>query len=311
MRKLLIFSGTTGSALLQCSLLSIIYILTILFLPVDSQQANLYHITDSYYHFVMFLIALPSILVWFVAFFSYTKLYQFASALKNTGEEGSFMELATGLAVLAWSLPIYEISQRILSAIASQNHSLTGASIIIANYLEVILSIITFTLISKASRDITKTRPVNSSGGRSKWMIAVFIIAGIAYCFFTLQSFPLRSFRDTSDIYHLPAWLMVVSVIAPYLYAWFLGLIGAYDLHAYAYRMKGIIYKRALNPLVLGLTAIIFSLVAIQYLLGAWPAHRLSLDWQTLVLVGIRLIGGIGFVLIALGSNKLKRIEEV
>lgn len=311
MRKYFAFSGTTGNALLHCSFLAAIYILCIFLLPVSLQQADRYQLTTTDYHVIMFLLAVPSILVWYFAFFGYSKLYQFAAAIFKTKNGSHFMTLATGMMVLAWSLPIYEICERVLSSIASAHHGFANASIIIANYIEVSLSVVSFVIISKASRDIVKTEVSDAENDRSKWLIGFFMVFGILYCYLTLRTFHLRAFHDAGDIYHVASWLMLISIIAPYLYAWFLGLIGAYDLHIYANRVKGVIYRRALNTLVAGLSATIVSFITSQYLFSAWPSRHLGLNWRTIILVAIRLIGGIGFVFMAAGANKLRRIEEV
>jgi hypothetical protein len=98
----------------------------------------------------------------------------------------------------------------------------------------------------------------------------------------------------------------------PYLYAWFVGLLAAYEIALYNRGVKGVLYRQSLYLLVLGLVMVIFSLVSIQYLNGLSPRiGHLVINYKLPLTTTLKIIGGAGFILIATGAVKLKRIEEV
>ncbi|PIZ63149.1 hypothetical protein COY17_01230 [Candidatus Saccharibacteria bacterium CG_4_10_14_0_2_um_filter_52_9] len=98
-----------------------------------------------------------------------------------------------------------------------------------------------------------------------------------------LANFDLGSLASAKNPYFLPVWLVVVSVIIPYLYAWFVGLL-----------------------------AVIFSSIALQYLNGIRPSPGyLTLDYRLLLTLIFRILGGAGFVMLIIGAGRLKKIEEV
>jgi hypothetical protein len=110
----------------------------------------------------------------------------------------------------------------------------------------------------------------------------------------------------------MPVWLAVLTVIIPYLYAWFVGIMSAYEITLHAKGVKGLLYRKALMNIVTGLLAVVLSFIAVQYLNNAWqmPAHVIFTG-HLVVSTIFRIIGGAGYILMAIGANRLKRIEEV
>jgi hypothetical protein len=105
---------------------------------------------------------------------------------------------------------------------------------------------------------------------------------------------------------------MVVSVIIPYLYAWFVGLLAAYEIMLFSRHSKGVLYRQSLSLLALGLVVIIASSIALQYMNSIQPrVGHLMLSYHLIITSIFRIIGGGGFVLLAVGANRLKKIEEV
>jgi hypothetical protein len=110
----------------------------------------------------------------------------------------------------------------------------------------------------------------------------------------------------------LPAWLMIVSVIVPYLYAWCIGLLAAYEIMVFSVNVRGLLYRRALLFLVIGLVAVILSSIAYQYVNSVVPrTGELVFNYKLLLTLAIRIVSGIGFFVLAIGASRLKKIEEV
>jgi hypothetical protein len=285
-------------AIKWCSLLTVIYILVIFLMPDSQASLNSYKVSSIDYNAASLVVAVPSIIVWFVAFLGYTKLH--------------FDRLATGTAWLAWSLPLMSIFNRLSDGIAHRAISFHATSIILNNYFDMVLSLISFAIIGSAVHGIIMSNKRELKATKAKMIMTIFILLGISYCFLTLKAFNLRSISSTYNPYYLPAWLMIISVIIPYMYAWFVGLLAAYQLTLSAKNTKGILYRRALFYIVGGLIAIILSAIAVQYLDGVIPSNgHFVLNYKSFAVIAIRVIGGLGFITLAIGANRLKKIEEV
>jgi len=176
-----------------------------------------------------------------------------------------------------------------------------------------IVLLIAFLIIGSAARGIGgQNNKVDLGRLSSQVVIALLTIGGVVYCFLVLRSFNLNSMSDTQNHYHMPVWLAVLTVIIPYLYAWFVGIMSAYEITLHAKGVKGLLYRKALMNIVTGLLAVVLSFIAVQYLNNAWqmPAHVIFTG-HLVVSTIFRIIGGAGYILMAIGANRLKRIEEV
>jgi hypothetical protein len=97
----------------------------------------------------------------------------------------------------------------------------------------------------------------------------------------------------------------------PYLYAWFVGLLGIYELITYGRHVRGVLYRQAMQLLVLGLFATVVGSIASQYSRSVQPQGGLLLNVHLIFIVLFQIVTGIGFILIAAGAHRLKKMEEV
>lgn len=295
-----------------CVLLTIIFIAIIFALPENIKSVNSHAFSSLGLRILALAVSIPSIIVWFIAFWGSSKLHDYSAAIADSPEGPYFNKLATGVTWLAWSLPLTAIVSHILNGIANKAHGFDAASVIIVSYFDMILPLIAFVTIGLAARGIIGSREVNMSLSGARAIMFLFGLAGISYCYFTLKAFDLTSLSSTHNPYHLPAWLMILTIIIPYLYMWFVGLLAAYEITLYAHRINGILYKRALFFLVGGLVAVIVSEIAILYLVSVAPSGpNIQINLRYLGVIAFRVLNGIGFILITFGAGKLKKIEEV
>jgi hypothetical protein len=307
-------SGTSVGRVLQwCSLLAIIYVAAVFTLPYNQITVKSYHLSSFEYSIAELMVNLPAIAVWFFAFWGYAKLKQYSEAVVKTREGEHFEKIANGLAVLAWSLPITAIISRLLNGIVNGRSGMHSSVTIINNYVSLILPFIAFIIIGAAARGIVgHNNKVDLRRISGQIVIGLMTIGGVLYCFLVLRSFDLTSFSNSNNHYRMPVWLAVITIIIPYLYAWFVAVMAAYEITIYAKGIKGLLYKRAVMNIVGGLLAIVLSFIVIQYLNNAWlmPAHVIF-NGRLVVITIFRIIGGAGYIVMALGANRLKRIEEV
>lgn len=305
-------SDITQRVIRRYLVVAMLFVLLIFTLPANITVMREHSFSAIQYKVLLFAIAIPLLITWLAAFVGYARLQEYAKSLDNTPEGSSFQKLARGCAWLAWSLPVPTILSLLLNTYANTHHAFQPTSVIIDNYVNLVFPLIALTFVGGASRALTTSASLTFSVARARSIIIAFIVAGLLYCYFTFQRFDLTSLTSTANPYYLPLGLMVLTVIIPYLYAWFIGLLAAFEIATFSKNVKGVLYRQALRMLVLGLVAVVISSIALQYINTISPAATyINLDSKLILVSIIRILAGVGFVLIALGANRLKKIEEV
>ncbi|MEO7945425.1 MAG: hypothetical protein ABIR37_04730 [Candidatus Saccharimonadales bacterium] len=232
---------------------------------------------------------------------AYTRL------LGDERETPAFMNITKGVQTMAWGLAVPAIISVILKAIGAKHPGFADTAIIISNYLTLLVPLIAFVFISNGSRllsDLVKVRP-----GRNGMRIFVllFIAFGVYYTVLTLTA---RKFHGNP--YHLSREITMFTVIVPYLFAWFMGLMSCYEIVLYSKKIKGLLYKRALNRMSAGIGAVIGSSIFIQFINVVYAYKSNNSLGSLIILIYLLLtIEAVGYVLIASGAKNLKRIEEI
>jgi hypothetical protein len=302
----------TLDAIAQVTALALIYVVLIFILPASRETMHAYKFSTIEYRIIDLAVNIPSILVWFAAFMGYATLKHYAKSLEGSEEAASYKKLAIGFGWLAWSLPATALISIIVSSISYKVNGFKPASIIITNYINLLLPLIAFTIISTASRSIASKAKLKISLAAARINILLYLTAAVFYCYFTFMRFNLHYLSSTKNLFYLPVWLMIITIIIPYLYAWFIGIFASYELTLYSKQIGGLLYRRALRLLVIGLLIIVISSIVLQYVNGIVPrVGHLVLNYKLVVTVLFRLINGIGYIILALGAFRLKKIEEV
>jgi hypothetical protein len=302
----------TTRAIQKAALLAFIYVALIILLPIDKATTQAYHLTDIEYRTRLFMVMLPSIVAWLAAFIGYAKLRQYAYYIRKTPEGPYFDKLATGCAWLAWSMPISAMLSILLNAIEDNWSFFYSASIIINNYLYLLLALIAFSILGIASRGLVTRARLKHSLSSVRIIILLFLVIGVLYCYMIFRQFGPSSLSSTQNVYYLPIWLVIMSIVIPYLYTWFIGLLAAYEITLYSKHTSGVLYRQALLLLGIGLVAVIISSIALQYIGNIQPrAEHLVIGYHLILASTFRIIAGGGYVLIVIGATRLKKIEEV
>ena len=293
-------------------LLSFVFLLLAAVLPANKHVSQLYHLSSSQYHILFFLVILPLMLLSFLAIYGYTKLQDYAKSIEMTPEGQDFKFLARGCRWLAWGLLIPAIIEIILSSIANIHPDFQGTAIIITNYLYLFVPIVAFSLISSGSHGLLERTRKQLSISNAKSLIMVFVLIGVAYCFLIFRHFIGTKIGTTSNPYYLPLWLMLVTMVIPYLYAWFVGLLAVYEIVLFSKQSRGVLYQQALQLVAYGLAVVIASSIALQYVSSIVPSTgHLVLNSSLAATYAIRLGAIAGYLMIARGAVRMKKIEEV
>lgn len=291
-------------------ILSALYVLLNLLIPVSKVTENAYHLSSVQVRILTFTYILPILGIWFAAFYGYEKLRRYSAVLKNTTEGRGFAEITKGTMWLAWGLALSAILSTILTGIARKEPNWHSAFIIINNYASLVVSLGAFTYISSGTRRLTDSAKLHPTRRGVQGLMLSFIMLGVFYCYFTIHS--IEAHTGLQNPFHLPLWLILLTIIVPYLYAWFMGLFAAYEISLYSKNVKGVLYRQALSLLALGISAAIVASIIIQYVTSLSPRlSHFTLGYLLVVIYLLLLAYSAGYILIALGANKLKKIEEV
>ena len=294
------------NALLYFGIVAIAYLVLSLALPPNRMTVSLYHLSALQYRVLIFIVVLPVMAIWLAAFYGYWKIKEYASLIEETAEGPAYRFIADGMMWLAWGLPIPGIINVIVNAIANNNPGFYDASIIISNYANLIMPFIALHILSSGSRTLLERANLRISIITTKFLVFGFVILGAIYCYYV--------FHDGArahTTYFLPNWLILFTIVVPYLYAWFMGLLAAYEINLISHHTGGLLYKQALQHLARGLTIIVASSIGLQYLRSLLSPKGLSLGYILIIVYILLFVIGVGYALMAYGAKKLKRIEEV
>lgn len=275
-------------------------------LPPDPHALQKMHTSSLDYRLAVLTLLVPYIICWYAGFYAYAKLIEYTKYLKNSKEGAAFTKTTLGIGILAFGLVIPTIISLLLGQIAQHYSGTSNAITIINNYIAIIFPLTALFYISGGSRLLVATAKAHPRFIGLHIFAVIFILLSTFYTF--LVSFNYYRFHNP---YHLHLIVLILTFIGPYLYLWFLGLISAYDFKIYSINTKGILYKRALGQFASGIAIAIFGSIISQFINGAIGARPQSLG-VTLLLSYIALVViAVGLVMMALGANKLKKIEEV
>jgi hypothetical protein len=294
--------------------LAITYISLIFILPPDANALERYGLTSSQVRTLGLTVAVPYTFIWFLAFFGSAKISNYAKLIRQSADGKALLRISNGLLVLAVGLPTSAILGNLLSYIGRTYPQWTPLSVITSTYIDIAIGIIAMTIIYQGSCSLASLVNRKASTQPSHIVTIALVLIGTSFIGLTLNN-EARQF-PTSEVpraaYYLPDLLIVATVVAPLLYAWYKGLQAAYCIEVYRRHVKGRIYKSALGYLASGIVFIILARIALRYLVSLNTIlHTWALQYLLIVLYCFLVLIGVGFWLVARGAKKLKQLEEV
>jgi membrane protease YdiL (CAAX protease family) len=307
MPKTLASTAKSSMPLRWFMVLAILGIALALGLPPDPHSLAQLHISSTAYRMAVAFLLIPYIIIWYTAFYAFAKLQEYTRYVKKSAEGHAFRKLTVGMGVLAFGLVIPTLVSLIFNAIAQAHPGFKATGTVMGNYLTLLMPLIAFTFFNTAARQLVSSTKVQPQLRTIRLFVILFLILGTVYTRLTLHNHDIHP-----DSYYLNTFFLLVTIVIPYLYAWFLALFSAFDFRTYARRVQGLLYRRALRQFAAGITIVICGSIAIQFV-SSTIAGRISRSLGSLLLVEYILvvIVAVGLVLMALGTKKLKKIEEV
>lgn len=291
--------------------LILLYVILSIGLPPDQAVINRLNLSETHARVLTASIVLPLAVIYIIAYYGAFRLTQYAAAIKSTNEGNSYKQLAKGLMVHAFSLPLTAMVISLLTTWAADNSDMIPTLGIVRNYIRLAFALVAFTLIARGAEGLIKT--LENRRSTDRFLVTIFATVAVS-CLFTwlIISRPISG-DMSANVYFLPNWLVVTTLAIPYLFIWCRGMRAMYHLYKYRTNVKGKVYRSALGDVAKGIGAIILIAILTQLLLtiSARLLNRLNVTPLLLILYALVALYAVGYILVARGANKLKRIEEV
>ena len=258
------------------------------------------------YRLVSLTVLIPVVLIWFAAFYGYNKLRIYSDMIKDTPDGKHVSHLTTGIMILALGLPIAALIGASITIIIEHSPGFTAAGTIIKNYVSLVFPLLGFIFISLGSRGLSILSKKRPSYRSINILAGIFIAVGVTYCYLILTS------SNLDATYHLPTWLIIVTLVCPYLYTWYLGMLAVLETHLYSRKAPGKLYRSTWNMLATGIGGIIIMQIAVQYISTATvQLSNLKLARLLFIVYVLLALLSVGYILVAIGAKRLQKIEEV
>lgn len=282
-------------------------------LPIDRALLQRYHISASKAQVLMSTIVIPFALIWLINAFGFVKLSEYAYLIRNNQDGQAFRQIASGLGILAFRMPIASTISSWFSYYSRLHPASLAMPIILINYFNIITAIIGFTFICRGAFQLLgltgKSPPLIHNVLQSASVAALMLAYGYLALSNPGRSHPVNGVRA---VFYLPDWLIILTIILPYMYVWYKGLAAALFVYFYQRNVAGRVYRWALRLLSWGIGAILLSSMGIQFLTAQGNRiNRLSLGPLLMLVYGMLIGIAVGSLLVASGARKLRQIEEV
>lgn len=292
-------------------LLTAVYICLAFGLPIDPETIKRYQVSETELRLLNLTIIAPLIIIYFSALYGFHAFRSYAEQIEGSRENKPFMQLATGLGVLAFGLPISGIVGSLNNFVALEHTQFTEEAMIVKNYTSLAIAFVALILLARGAESLLttlKTRPKPNKLFKRTALHGLIVLS----CVFTWLITTHPAGASGEDTYYLPNWLIILTLAVPYLYAWCRGVQAAHNLALYRGKVKGNIYRNAINSLSRGIGTIIILSVFLQLLITT-SARLVRLNLTPVLLLVYLLIAmyAIGYGLVARGAKKLTQIEKV
>ncbi len=294
------------SKLFYSYILSLLIYSGFVLLPAPSPAIlSQYHVSVLGIRVIDVTIILILAAIWFAGFYGYDKLRAYTQIIKADKDGKQVANLTKGIFVLVVWLPASSVSSAVLNYIATKHLGFLPTAGIIENYIGLLFPLVGFSFIGIGARGLSELVRQRPKYGVTNALAILLVYIGLIYYRLVATT------HNRALVYHMSIWLILTTLVAPYIYMWYVGLQAAYDVYRYHHKVAGIVYRKSWSLLALGLVWLIVVSIGLQFL-TTLTAHlaTLAIYWLLAIIYSILLVLSVGFVLIALGARKLQKIEE-
>lgn len=291
----------------------VIYSILTLGIPPAPSVLQDYNISELTARLLTLSIALPFMVIWFVALVGAMSFRQYAERIKDSSDGKAMHAISTGLLGLALWLPSTGIIGSGSQLLYRNYPELTAPLIRFDNYFNLLVLCVSIGFIYYGSSKLVRSLSHPEYTWRQWFMLAIglTVIAGYIFLVFSdpAREAPTQQIRIAT--YYLPDWLIAFTVILPRVVMWFFGLLAVRNIYIYAKYVKGTIYRRGFTQIALGVSGVIVSLILLRIEQTLTLLYSTSLTYLLFAIYSTLVIMAVGYVLIARGAQKLQRIEDV
>ncbi len=274
-----------------------------------------YGITTTQGNMIRATVLLPSLFIWLTALYAVLRFRRYAKLIGDSPEAAGFKRVSDGLVMLLSALVVPG-----LVSIAAQYYPdsfvMQKTISITRNYLTIAFYLAAFWSLLEASRNWQQS--IGDGNKENKGMrTAVLMAVGVLAVVYVWAVFH-NSIRTVSNdplikpTYYLPDWLIVLTVIFPYMVIWIWGSLTVVNIRGLIQQVRGSVYRKAFSFITYGLITIVGLLIGLQFLTQAGTVlGRASLGFVLLVIYALLIIIAVGYLFLAKGAKQLSAIEEI
>jgi hypothetical protein len=244
-----------------------IYLLQTLLSTADKAALAKYHINAAQLKLVGLTVALPYIAIWIISLIGYLRLKSYVAHIEHDKDGAAFKTISHGVLGLSLWLPVSTLINTASVELYTKYPSMTADLVRANNYINVAILFFSFWLISKGTANLLPIVNKSTFVTTQKAVIA-YISFSALYMLVALHD-PARRHpvgAMTVSTYYQPDWLIVITLLIPRLVFWFLGVQAVQNILLYRKKVRGTLYKDALNELAAGLAAVVGIIIALRCL---------------------------------------------
>lgn len=291
-------------------LVSLAYIALTFYTPV---RPNKYNLTLASTRLIQVSFVIPILLIWWLAMYGANRFKHYAISIEGSPDGRALSTVADGLLILLYGGFISSLFSS-FRAYLPPGSSLIPFTIM-GNYLAMIFPLVSFIVIYRGSKRLVSVVGAEKQAAASRLRALIPFILFSALFLVLLFKDPHRGTSPdvgTVQSFFLNDPALLLTLVIPYLVAWFYGSLAVTYIKTFAKVSKGTIYRKAITRLANGFLAVIIFSILLQTLGTLSTAFSNASLGAILVFIYVILVAyGLAYLIIASGARELRKIEEV
>ena len=267
--------------------------------PGDNQTA---------FFIINFSVAIPEIIIWWIAFFSSWRLKTYSTLIKQSKDGQAMAYLADGLILLSLYIVLLCVSNSFIALFKKSDNLHTA--ILLENYLPLAVALMSAIVLLKAALIFNSLVSKKIEKKSLILIYCLFAVFSLLLALHLLQINPDRLYDDHIPRFILGRNALLITYLIPQIILWSMDLFASLSIANYSRNIKGSLYKNKIKNLYIGILIILICIFFAQVLM----LTNLSFSKFSLALIavyGLLLLGGYGFTYIYKVAASLDKIEKI
>lgn len=294
--------------------LIILYLSLTLAIPPDASVLTRYNLRPPQLAMLRLSVSVPLVIIWLIALYGFICIYRYANSIRTHKDGKAFMTISNGLGVLTFGLPIQSISTAYFNYLGRSTPHLEATTTIISNYIGLGIILLGFYILNKGAKKLNGQVRADTTGSPLRLWKMLLAMFSALYIYLVLHN-PARS-HPTQTVsraaYYLPDWLILSTIVLPYIFVWYLGAQSAYYIYLYQKRVPGKLYRQALRLIAGGIVGVVIASMLVRFM-ASQTTYLNSVGLRAIfAIIYILLISiSVGYLFVAAGARKLHKMENV